>query len=306
MQVESGSLGNYLRQERERQRVSLHEIAAATKIQVRFLEALEHDHYDRLPAVPFVVGFLRAYAQYLALDMDGILAAYRALLRAPEEPEPVAPPTPPAPSFASRFAPFKMAGSVVALGLCVVVVVAWLGPSRQEGERTVPAPVPVPRSAETAPSPPPSPASVPPVAGRDLPRPTPPAVPTVTAPLQAAEMRQATATASTLEPMPPSPGPASAPPKATESAPTPSSKSLVLEAKAVQDTWLRIEIDGSKAQNLLLPSGKSVNWEATERFRVTIGNVRGTRLALNGQEVALPQDRSNVARDFLLTRELLR
>ena len=56
----------------------------------------------------------------------------------------------------------------------------------------------------------------------------------------------------------------------------------------------------------MLASGKSVQWEASERFRLTVGNVRGTRLALNGQEIPLQSGRSNVIRDMLLTRALLR
>ena len=87
MQVDSDSLGTYLRQERERQQVSLQDIAAATKIQLKFLEALENDAYDQLPASPFVVGFLRAYAQHLALDPEIVLTTYRALHRAPEPSE---------------------------------------------------------------------------------------------------------------------------------------------------------------------------------------------------------------------------
>jgi len=87
MPVDFDSLGSYLRHERERQQVSLPEIAAATKIQLKFLEALEHDAYDQLPAPPFVVGFLRAYAQYVALDPEMVLTAYRSLHRAPESPE---------------------------------------------------------------------------------------------------------------------------------------------------------------------------------------------------------------------------
>ena len=98
MPVDFDSLGSYLRQERERQQVSLQEMAAATKIQLKFLEALEHDAYDQLPATPFVVGFLRAYAQYVALDPETVLTAYRSLHRIPEPPElarrPVPTPTP--------------------------------------------------------------------------------------------------------------------------------------------------------------------------------------------------------------------
>jgi hypothetical protein len=71
------------------------------------------------------------------------------------------------------------------------------------------------------------------------------------------------------------------------------------------DTWLRVEIDGDKRHTLLLASGKSVQWEASERFRLTVGNVRGIRVALNGQAIPLRSGRTNVMRDMLLTRALL-
>jgi hypothetical protein len=80
---------------------------------------------------------------------------------------------------------------------------------------------------------------------------------------------------------------------------------LVLQATAVADTWLRVDIDGNKRHTLLLASGKSMQWEASERFRLTVGNVRGIRLALNGQAIPLQSGRSNVTRDMLLTRALL-
>src|SRR5258706_8365910 len=92
MLVDFDSLGSYLHQERERQQISLLEVAAATKIQLRFLEALENDAYDQLPATPFVVGFLRAYAQYIALDPETVLTAYRSLQHTPEPGEEGTPP----------------------------------------------------------------------------------------------------------------------------------------------------------------------------------------------------------------------
>src|SRR5262249_50693582 len=82
-----------------RQQVSLQDIAATTKIQLKFFEALENDAYDQLPAAPFVVGFLRAYAQYCALDPEAVLTAYRSLQHAPEPPAVTPRPvTAPAPS----------------------------------------------------------------------------------------------------------------------------------------------------------------------------------------------------------------
>jgi cytoskeletal protein RodZ len=88
MQSDTASLGRYLRQERERRQVALHDISAATKIQMRFLEALEADQHDQLPPLPFAVGFVRAYAQCLGLEPDAIVAGYRAMHRVPEEPDP--------------------------------------------------------------------------------------------------------------------------------------------------------------------------------------------------------------------------
>jgi hypothetical protein len=73
----------------------------------------------------------------------------------------------------------------------------------------------------------------------------------------------------------------------------------------VEDTWLRVVIDDKERYALLLKAGKSIHWQAGERFVLTVGNAQGTRLQLNGQEVALPSAQRNVVRDFLLTRELL-
>jgi hypothetical protein len=86
---------------------------------------------------------------------------------------------------------------------------------------------------------------------------------------------------------------------------SPSSQRLTLQAVALEDTWLRVEIDGNKRHDLLLAAGKTVHWEAQERFLMTIGNARGTRLVLNGRELPLSPVRNNVLRDFQVTRQLL-
>jgi hypothetical protein len=85
----------------------------------------------------------------------------------------------------------------------------------------------------------------------------------------------------------------------------PVARFLTLQAVALEDTWLRVEIDGNKRHDVLLNSGKTIHWEAQRHFLITIGNARGTRLRLNGQEVTLPPGRSNVVRNFQITRTLL-
>ncbi|MGD8805325.1 MAG: helix-turn-helix domain-containing protein [Chloroflexota bacterium] len=84
-------LGTLLREAREARAVTLAEAQEATKINSRYLEALEDGRYDVLPSEVHVRGYLRNYARYLHLDPKPLLDRY-ALNRegrrqAPAEPE---------------------------------------------------------------------------------------------------------------------------------------------------------------------------------------------------------------------------
>ncbi|QJA06504.1 helix-turn-helix domain-containing protein [Thermosulfurimonas marina] len=76
MKAEIG-LGEYLRKMREAQGKTLAEIAEETKINCRYLEALEKEAWEELPAEVFVRGYLRAYALALGLDPEDVLRRYR-------------------------------------------------------------------------------------------------------------------------------------------------------------------------------------------------------------------------------------
>jgi transcriptional regulator with XRE-family HTH domain len=65
-----GDFGSKLREARERKGVSLREIANATKISVRALEALEKNDISHLPGGIFSRSFVRAYAAEAGLDPD--------------------------------------------------------------------------------------------------------------------------------------------------------------------------------------------------------------------------------------------
>jgi hypothetical protein len=58
----------------------LRSIADATKISIRYLQALEDDRYDVLPAPVFARGFLREYAKYVGLDADEVVTYYMSAL----------------------------------------------------------------------------------------------------------------------------------------------------------------------------------------------------------------------------------
>lgn len=80
------SFGEILRQERELRGVSLREIADATKISVRFLEALEQDRHEILPGGLFRRAFVRQYANHLGLDAERLLEQFMAASPAPTHP----------------------------------------------------------------------------------------------------------------------------------------------------------------------------------------------------------------------------
>lgn len=70
------SFGEELRREREIRGISLKEIADATKISRRFLEAIERNDHRTLPAPVFTRGFVREYARYLGLNADEMVSRY--------------------------------------------------------------------------------------------------------------------------------------------------------------------------------------------------------------------------------------
>jgi cytoskeletal protein RodZ len=76
----SGDVGTYLRQAREARGVTLREIATATKISVRTLEALERNDPTHLPGGIFTRAFIRAFAKEIGVDpeqaVDRFVAAF--------------------------------------------------------------------------------------------------------------------------------------------------------------------------------------------------------------------------------------
>lgn len=65
--------GPWLRRQREMREITLREISDASKISLRYLQALEDERFDLLPAMVFAKGFLRQYARYVGLDQDEVV-----------------------------------------------------------------------------------------------------------------------------------------------------------------------------------------------------------------------------------------
>jgi cytoskeletal protein RodZ len=75
------SVGQYLRRHREARRMSLEEVARATRVPMASMERIEAGQFDELPGEVFVRGFLKSYARAVDIPCDEVLARYTASRR---------------------------------------------------------------------------------------------------------------------------------------------------------------------------------------------------------------------------------
>lgn len=71
------SIGEKLRQAREARKITIRDVVKETNISPAYLQALEEEKFDKFPSETYLVGFLRSYAEFLKLDVDAIVQAYK-------------------------------------------------------------------------------------------------------------------------------------------------------------------------------------------------------------------------------------
>jgi len=278
--VPFNSLGTWLRTQREARGVSLREIADASKISLRYLEALERDRFDVLPAPVFTRGFLKEYARVVGLDADEVVNLY--LLAADETPPELPPDEPRAASARSSSGPSPLGYGLVltlavVLFLGVAVLLSWWAQRRgRESAPAAAAPPPVAAPALATPAPP-------------VERPSP------------------------VAPAPPPPAPAAAGPApagvvapaevAGPAAGTPATTPLRVVLEFSEDCWVEFVVDGRRRTSELRTSGEVLNLEAESSILLTLGNVPGVRVEVDGRPFPLPTDSARVVRDLRIDRD---
>ena len=70
-------IGARIQEIRLKKGLTLERIADDTNISVRFLAKIEADDFTGFPGEPYVVGFIKNYAEYLGLDPEEVVATYR-------------------------------------------------------------------------------------------------------------------------------------------------------------------------------------------------------------------------------------
>jgi len=264
---QADSVGAYLRRLREDKGSSLDDIARATRVGRRHLEALEANEAHELPAPVFVKGFIRAYCEFLETPPDEALTRYR---RHAGESTPA-----PRPRSIGRARPSRL-GSPVAVSLLLLAVLGGALVAVNLGLRS----------------------SGP---GTTGPRPSgAPVTPEHTAPGGAAR-----APAPASPDASPRAEPGAVQTSASEAAaPVPAPIAKVgrqrLAVRAVESTWVRVQADGATAVEELLPAGAVREWISEGHFVLTLGNAGGVELTLNGERLPPLGDRGAVIREMVL------
>lgn len=70
-------VGTILHEARNRRKIELSTVEAATRIRLRYLSAIENEEWDVLPGGVYTRGFIRTYAAFLGLDGERLVEDYR-------------------------------------------------------------------------------------------------------------------------------------------------------------------------------------------------------------------------------------
>jgi cytoskeleton protein RodZ len=262
------SFGEALRKAREASGRSLEDLSRTTRIQPRYLEALETETWGELPGGLIGRGFVRSLARELGLSAGELLERY-SKARGEEAPEMgrVLPDSRLKVELRSQRKGTRVAvfaSLAVVLGLVGWVLwFAWQGTVPEVRTEVPTASEPAPADPTGLESPPPSaaaPAGEPPAASEQLPAgPAPGASPAAL--------------------------PAPEAPALTE---TGVARKQRLELQAVDKAWVRVVTDGRESKTQMLSPGERALYAAQEKFELRLGNAGGVRLSYNGEELKVP------------------
>jgi cytoskeleton protein RodZ len=275
------SIGETLRRERLRQNLDLGQISRELKISQRFLEAIEDDRFDRLPAGVFAKSFVRQYANLLGLDAEELVAELQRTI----EPAPTT-------ARASQYdlAPidsiqvprvehweavsdrgrFEWTSPLPALALLVVVLLVCSGVytfwqhSPQSGTAQT--------AQEAAPPPPPT-VQPDPQQAQAQPPAAEPAPQVATAPTPVPQ--QPPQTAQTVPTTPPGQV------NSADRSPAP----VRVQVTALEAVWVLARADGKYLFSGTLEPNESRTVEAGERLTLRVGNAGGVTVTLNGKPI---------------------
>lgn len=119
-------IGSALRDARVRRDISLQQAEDDTKIRVKYIQAMENEDFDVLPAGTYVKGFLRTYAEYLDLEAQLLIDEYNERFGTGEHREHIIQPTRTPKADAAPRARRKHQTNYILVAILAVVIIAVL------------------------------------------------------------------------------------------------------------------------------------------------------------------------------------
>ena len=284
------SFGAQLKQERERQGISLEDISVSTKIGTRMLRALEEERFDQLPGGIFNKGFIRAYARCLHMDEEQAIADYLAatgaspLAKKPENDDQAPLLDPPSRDDNGTATGLPWGTFAVVLLIIALGFGAWgfyfresQKPARDSAAPAVNSPNPSPSATAEQ-----SPSEQKPAESVDSSTPVQPAEQPPTTPARPSTPSQPVST--------PAPSSASNPPQPA----IPASGTLQVLIKAREDSWLSISVDGEIVTRALLSAPAQKSIRAEKEIVIKAGNVGALDFEFNGKKLPTQGDYGEV------------
>ncbi len=263
-----GEFGELLRNARAYRGVSLLDAERATRINRRYLAALEQEAFDQLPPLTYARGIVRNYAQYLGLDPVTVLALFEEAHGQRSVGFRVVPATRPVREPVFHWAPnFAVIAFMLALSAVVFALVyaTYFAPRESSGSAptlTVGPNTPRPTVSVDTPPPTPTPVDQPVTAiasppALSAPRPTTPSVGT---------------NRPTPTPIPPTP----------TTAPT----EHLFEIVAIGRVWVQATVDGQTVLAEVLDAGERHTFRG-QSLVVTSGNAPLVRIVVDEEDRGL-------------------
>jgi cytoskeleton protein RodZ len=305
--------GGALRQAREEQGLSVQDVASKLRLSPKQIEAIEADHFAKLPEPTIVRGFIRNYAKLLKINSEPLLDAYTVIVPSNTQHQLTVKPSTNM-QVTSGDKP-KVSSYIWAGLLALLALGAWLfyqsyiekpsptKPSANSESSSIETleslPQPALPAAERAPEPgaplqPSTEITLPP-ANVDATTTTLSAPTTelaVPATSNVIVVETPLASAATL------PAPIAAlPTTQQESAPAPA-EIAKLEFNATQETWVSVtDANGKQIYDKIIFAGSREVVQGKPPLSVVVGNAGATSLNMNGKAIQLaPHSRNNVAR----------
>jgi len=254
------SFGDRLKRTRENRKLTLDQVATATKISIRMLKALEEETFDQLPGGIFNKGFVRSYARFLGIDEAQAVNDYMQASGAANQ-EPAAEDAE-LKAIAerkdkererqrgqSKGIPWGLTAAVL-LVICLLLAV-WSFYSRDR-QASVPVHSQSPKPAGKA-------------ASED-------ANSSIAGPTLTAVSQSSTVSSASISP-------------AIASQPDVQSGAFTVEVQAKQDSWLTVTADGKPTFSDMVVAPGTKSFGAQRELVIRAGNAGGLDISFNGQKI---------------------